>query len=115
MSNPYVAPIDGPSPNVGSGLVPPYGIAPVTNEDNGVLNEGTGLSLGLGGIVSPTNFAAVITDQEITTNPSTRTAEGNNGMSPNVESGLPAGTYPQIRLRLSWVPRKVRLAVERLL
>jgi hypothetical protein len=43
---------DGPSPNVGSGKVPPYGKA--TDTLDGVETEGTGLGLGANGIAATT-------------------------------------------------------------
>ena len=79
--------IDGPSPNVGSGLTPPYGV-PTTTED-GISQGGTGAGLGTSGIAGGT-----MVDATISTNPSNRTAYAEDSMSPNVESGLPAGQYP---------------------
>ena len=44
--------IDGPSPNVGSGLKPPYGVA--TTTEDGISVGGTGLGLPAAGITNTT-------------------------------------------------------------
>jgi hypothetical protein len=74
--------IDGPSPNVGSGLTPPYGRA--TDTELGVQTEGTGLSLPAAGITNTT-----MPDQTVQVIPSTVPVPQLNQEAPGVSSGLP--------------------------
>jgi hypothetical protein len=83
---PILRPVNGPSPNVGSGLTPPYGVA--TTTEDGISQGGTGQGLGANGIAGGT-----LTDQTLTTSPTNRTAYALDSSSPNIDSGL-AGSYP---------------------
>ena len=82
MSLKLIPAIDGPSPNVGSGLVPPYGKA--TDTLDGVETEGTGLGLGANGIAATT----LSVDETVTTLPSTTAVPQVNSESPGIASGL---------------------------
>jgi hypothetical protein len=74
--------IDGPSPNVGSGLTPPYGKA--TDTLDGVETEGTGLGLGANGIAATT-----MTDQTTQTLPTTTAVPQVNAEAPGINCGIP--------------------------
>jgi hypothetical protein len=88
--NDNVLQIDGPSPNVNSGL--PYANSPGTGPftDQGVLADqsGTGPGLPPGGIAATTT-----PNLTVQTVPATRTAEGSDSSAPGIDSGLP-GAYP---------------------
>lgn len=79
-------PINGPSPSVGSGLTPPYGVA--TTTEDGISQGGTGQGLGTNGIAGGT-----MVDATVTAVPSTRAIAAVDSSSPSVNSGL-AGSYP---------------------
>jgi hypothetical protein len=73
--------IDGPSPNVGSGLTPPYGIP--TNTNDAVNTEGTGTSLGANGITNTT-----MADQTVQVVPSTIPVPQVDAETSGIRSGL---------------------------
>jgi hypothetical protein len=79
--------IDGPSPNVGSGAKPPYGVATTTEE--GISVGGTGVGLPAAGITNTTML-----DQTVQVIPSTIPVPQVNQETAGVASGLtaPAGT-----------------------
>jgi hypothetical protein len=79
-----LAPIDGPSPNVGSGLTPPYGKA--TDTVDGVATEGTGLGLGATGIAGGTMTDGTAPGPV----PSTRAVSAVDSSSSGINSGLAA-------------------------
>ena len=80
--------IEGPSPNVGSGAVAPYGKN--TETLDGVETEGTGKSLDANGIAGGT-----MSDQTVQTLPSTTSVPQVNGGVAAVASGLAASPNPQ--------------------
>jgi hypothetical protein len=78
-----VQPVDGPSPNVGSGATAPYGI-PTTTAD-GLTQQGTGVGLGPNGLAGTT-----IVNHETEVLPSTIPVPAISPSSPNVNCGKPA-------------------------
>lgn len=78
--------IDGPSPNVGSGLKPPYGVA--TTTEDGISVGGTGLGLPAAGITNTTML-----DQTVQVIPSTVPVPQLNQETAGIASGdaVPAG------------------------
>jgi hypothetical protein len=75
--------IDGPSPNVGSGLKPPYGVA--TTTEDGISVGGTGVGLPSAGITNTTML-----DQTVQVIPSTVPVPQVNQETAGVASGLTA-------------------------
>jgi hypothetical protein len=73
--------IDGPSPNVGSGLKPPYGVA--TTTEDGISVGGTGLGLAAAGITTTTML-----DQTVQTIPSTVPVPQLDQEVASVQSGM---------------------------
>jgi hypothetical protein len=84
MANKIILAIDGPSPNVGSGLLPPYGKA--TDTLDGIETEGTGLGLPAGGIAA----TSLPTDETVQVIPSTIPVPQVNQEVPGISSGVVA-------------------------